>query len=209
MLIILALLIPLLTTVLAASFRWRPWIGWTTAGSSAAVLGVGIALCVRTTTHAPLTALDGALRADSLSSFMVVVIGTVSLLATLFTPRTLRQEIESGVTTPRYARHYVVLMEVFITCMLVAVLDREPRSAVGVDRSDDDRHDVPGQPPPHRRGLRGFVEVRDPLLDRHRPRVPRHRAGLLRRAARRGHPPRAPRSTGRRSWPSRITWIRT
>jgi hydrogenase-4 component F len=122
MLIILALLIPLLTTVLAASFRWRPWIGWTTAGSSAAVLGVGIALCVRTTTHVPLTALDGALRADSLSSFMVVVIGTVSLLATLFTPRTLRQEIESGVTTPRYARHYVVLMEVFITCMLLAVL---------------------------------------------------------------------------------------
>jgi len=91
MLCVLVLLIPLLTTVLAASFAWRPWVGWTTAVSSAAVLGLGIALSVRTTSHAPLVALHGALRADALSSFMVVVIGTVSLLATLFTPRTMRQ----------------------------------------------------------------------------------------------------------------------
>jgi hydrogenase-4 component F len=122
MLVILVLLIPLATTLLAASFAWRPWIGWTSAASSAGVLGLGIALCVKTSGHAAVLAVHGALRADSLSSFMVVVIGTVSLLATLFTPRTLRQEIESGVTNARYARHYVVLMEIFITCMLLAVL---------------------------------------------------------------------------------------
>jgi hydrogenase-4 component F len=121
MLILWVLFVPLATTILAASVSWRPWIGWATAASSAAVLGLGIALSVATMTT-PELALHGSLRADSLSAFMVVVIGTVSLLATLFTPRTMRQEMESGITTSRYARHYVVLMQVFITCMLLAVL---------------------------------------------------------------------------------------
>jgi len=122
MLILIILGIALLTTLLAASCAWHPWVGWASAVASASVLGFGIALCVTTTTNAPVTALGGALRADSLSAFMVLVIGTVSLLATLFTPRTMQQEIESGATTTRYAKRYVVLMQVFITCMLLAVL---------------------------------------------------------------------------------------
>ena len=115
------LLVPLATTILAAAVSWRPWIGWATAGSSATVLALGTWLCVDSM-RGPQWALDHSLRADSLSAFMVVVIGAVSLLATLFTPRTMRHEIESGITTARYARHYVVLMQVFITCMLLAVL---------------------------------------------------------------------------------------
>ena len=121
MLIVAILAVPLAMTLVAAAFAWRAWIGWASAASSATFLGLGIWLSVRTLS-APQWALHHSLRADSLSAFMVVVIGTVSLLATLFTPRTMRQEISSGVTTARYARHYVVLMQVFITCMLVAVL---------------------------------------------------------------------------------------
>jgi hydrogenase-4 component F len=121
MLIVAILAIPLAMTIVAASFAWRPWIGWASASSCAAFLGLGIWLSV-TTLSAPQWALHHSFRADSLSAFMVVVIGTVSLLATLFTPRTMGQEIASGVTTARYARHYVVLMQVFITCMLTAVL---------------------------------------------------------------------------------------
>ncbi len=121
MLILAILAVSLAMTILAAARPWRPWIGWTSAASSAAIVALGIALSA-TTLSAPQWALRHSLRADSLSAFMVVVIGTVSLLATLFTPRTMHQEISTGVTTPRYARHYVVLMQVFITCMLVAVL---------------------------------------------------------------------------------------
>ncbi len=121
MLIIAILAIPLTMALVAASFAWRPWVGWASAASSAAFLGLGIWLSVATLTT-PQWALHHSLRADSLSAFMVVVIGTVSLLATLFTPRTMRQEISSGITTVRYARHYVVLMQVFVTCMLGAVL---------------------------------------------------------------------------------------
>ncbi len=121
MLIIAILAIPLAMAVVAATFAWRPWVGWASAASSAAFLGLGVWLSEATLTT-PQWALHHSFRADSLSAFMVVVIGTVSLLATLFTPRTMRQEITSGVTTARYARHYVVLMQVFITCMLSAVL---------------------------------------------------------------------------------------
>lgn len=121
MLIIAILVVPLMMTLVAASFSWRPWVGWASAASSAACLGLGIGLCT-TTMSAPQWALRHSLRADSLSAFMVVVIGSVSLLATLFTPRTMRQELATGVTTARYARHYVVLMQVFVTCMLLAVL---------------------------------------------------------------------------------------
>ncbi|MDH2902690.1 MAG: proton-conducting transporter membrane subunit [Actinomycetota bacterium] len=121
MLIIAILLIPLIMTVVAASVPWRPWVGWATAASSGAFLALGVALSVATMS-APQWALHHSFRADSLSAFMVIVIGAVSLLATSFTSRTMRQEMESGATTARYARHYAVLMQVFITCMLSAVL---------------------------------------------------------------------------------------
>ena len=121
MLIIAILAIPSAMAVVASCVSWRPWVGWASAGSSGIFLGLGIWLSVETLSGAQ-WALHHSFRADSLSAFMVVVIGTVSLLATIFTPRTMRQELDSRITTPRYARHYVVLMQVFITCMLAAVL---------------------------------------------------------------------------------------
>lgn len=121
MLIVAILTTSLLMTVTAASFTWRRWIGAAAASSNAVILALGIWLSAATLSR-PEWALHRSLRADSLSGFMVVVIGAVSLLATAFTSRILRQELASGETTGRYARHYVVLIQVFITCMLVAVL---------------------------------------------------------------------------------------
>ena len=122
MLMLIALVLSLLAGVLALCVTFRPWIGWVSAISAAGVLGLGIALCVATSSHHTLSALHGTLRADSLSSFMVVVIGTVSLLATLQTPRVMGREIAEGTTTARRASTYVALMQAFITCMLTAVL---------------------------------------------------------------------------------------
>ena len=122
MLLVLVLLVPFLVGVLAAASPWRPWVGWCMAASSTSVLAIGITLCFTTASQPAAVALHGFLRADSLSSFMVVVIGALSLLATFQVPRTMRQELESGDTTARLASRYAMLMQAFITCMLVAVL---------------------------------------------------------------------------------------
>ena len=118
---VLAILCVSVASTLVAASPWRPWTARASVVASALILGLGVQLCV-STMSAPQWALHHSLRADSLSAFMVVVIGAVSLLATAFTSRTMAQELTTGITTVRYARHYVVLMQVFITCMLVAVL---------------------------------------------------------------------------------------
>ncbi len=121
MLSTLVLVLPFLTGVLALVAPWSPWTGRAMSGSALGVLGMGIALSVHTSSHHALTGLHGALRADALSSFMVVVIGVVSLLAAVQTTRAMSHEIESG-TTVRHARYYAVLFQIFVTCMLAAVL---------------------------------------------------------------------------------------
>ncbi|MHB1208796.1 MAG: proton-conducting transporter transmembrane domain-containing protein [Acidimicrobiales bacterium] len=121
MLLTLILLLPFSTGALALFLPWSRWTGRVMSFSALVVLAMGIALSVRTSSHAALTSLHGALRADALSSFMVVVIGAVSLLAALQTTRSMSHEIESG-TTIQHARYYAVLFQVFVTCMLAAVL---------------------------------------------------------------------------------------
>ncbi|MGA7835320.1 MAG: proton-conducting transporter membrane subunit [Acidimicrobiales bacterium] len=122
MLILATLAVPLLAGLFALVVSWRAAVGWLSAGSAIAVLALGIGLCVETESHHAVNALGGTLRADSLSSFMVIVIGAVASLATLQTPRVMERQIGEGTTSRRHASSYVVLMQVFITCMLLAVL---------------------------------------------------------------------------------------
>lgn len=117
MLVLGVLVLPLVVGLVAIAVPWRAWVGWMSATSSAGVLALGIALCVKTTAGTADTALHGTYRADALSAFMVVIIGTVSLLATLQTSRVMVHE-----SSPRHASTYVALMQAFITCMLSAVL---------------------------------------------------------------------------------------
>ena len=121
MLILFVLAVPFTVGLIALATPWRAWVGWLSAVSNAVVLVLGVALCSHAV-HRPSLALGGALRADALSSFMVVVIGTVAVLATLQTPRVMAQELAAHATTPRHANYYVALMHAFITCMLLAVV---------------------------------------------------------------------------------------
>jgi len=122
MLCYLVLSVPLATGALGALVPWRRWVGWATTLSNAAVLVLGIALCAETDGRHALGALDGALRADALSAFMVVVIGAISLLAAAQAIRYLSHEIDRGQSSPRHASLYTMLIQVFVTCMLAAVL---------------------------------------------------------------------------------------
>ena len=116
------LAVPLAAGVLAAALPWRRAVGWTMALADAVVLGLGIALAAQASRHHVASGLDGALRADALSAFMVVVIGVISLLASIQSIRYLEAEIARGEHGARHASLYSFLVQAFITSMLAAVL---------------------------------------------------------------------------------------
>ena len=123
MLIYAILAVPVLAGLAAAALRRRwSWAGWTAAAANGAVLILGVALAVQATRHQPPTAAGGVLRADALSAFMVVVIGAIAVLASCQSVRYLSAETERSAATARHAALYLVLVQAFVSCMLLAVL---------------------------------------------------------------------------------------
>ncbi len=116
------LAVPLAAAAFAGMVPWRRSVGWVTVLANGAVLGIGTVLAIETNHHRPVEALNGALRADALSAFMVVVIGTIALLAAIQAVRYLDVEIARGRSSARHASLYCVLVQLFVTCMLAAVL---------------------------------------------------------------------------------------
>jgi hydrogenase-4 component F len=121
MLVILALGAPLATGIVAAA-PWSRWIGWLCTAALAVVFACGVALGVRVVDGPAITVGSGFFRADALSAFMVIVIGLIGFLATWQSVRYLRLEIDAGRCTRRHASLYGVLVQGFITAMLLAVL---------------------------------------------------------------------------------------
>ncbi len=122
MLLLAVLAVPLAAGALAGALPWRRAIGWAMVLANAAVLALGIALAVQADRRQVATGLDGALRADALSAFMVVVIGAISLLASIQSVRYLAVEIARGEHGARHASLFSLLVQVFVACMLAAVL---------------------------------------------------------------------------------------
>jgi len=122
MLLLAIVCVPLATGVLAGVFAWRCAVGWATVLAKTAVVGLGVTLAVDTDSNHVVSGLDGALRADALSAYMVVVIGIVSLLASIQSVRYLQADVALGEHSVRHASLYSVLVEVFVACMLAAVL---------------------------------------------------------------------------------------
>ncbi len=114
-------LLPLLAGCLYAVLGWRPATAWLGAVAAAGSLAASIALAA-VTAEGPRQALGGLLRADSLSAFMLIVIGAVSLLAMLASPAHLAAESAIGHAGPRAARRYGVFTQGFIAAMALAVL---------------------------------------------------------------------------------------
>ena len=122
MLTILLLAVPLATGLVAATQSWRRWVGWLCTASLGCVLILGVVLATQVVHGRAVSAFSGILRADALSAFMVIVIGAIGLLATTQSVRYLDAEIVSGRATARHATLYAVLVQGFITAMLLAVL---------------------------------------------------------------------------------------
>jgi hydrogenase-4 component F len=99
---------------------WRPATAWLAPACAALTLAAGITLAIAQ--QKPRTGLDGLLRADPLSEFMLILIGAVGLLATAATPAWLRGEITAGRASPRAAARHSLLVQLFLAAMAVAAL---------------------------------------------------------------------------------------
>lgn len=121
MTVALIVALPLLAALLSALIGWRRWMPWVGVGADALVLVAGFVVALHDVHHvAPSWGLAN-LRVDSLSAFMVIVIGTVSVFAAWGSVRYLRDELDVGASTARRAVQYSVLIQVFVAMMLLAV----------------------------------------------------------------------------------------
>ena len=113
-------LAPLVAGLVAVATPWRPAVAWLGATSSAVVLVLGVAFAVHVEHSGPVG--TGVLRVDALAAFLVIVIGTVSLLATVRSVSYLTDEVANGHSTLRHAALYSTLVQGFIAAMLLAVV---------------------------------------------------------------------------------------
>ena len=107
----------------AGFVAWRNQAaGWIAVAVNGVALALGVWVAIRAVGNAPLSGAEGLLRADALSAFMVVAIGTIALLASWIGVRTMAVEVAGGRCTPRRATTYGVLVQAFVAAMLLAVL---------------------------------------------------------------------------------------
>ena len=112
--------VPLCGAVCYLLAGWRPVTAWLAPAVAALILAAAITLAVAQ--PGPRAALDGLVRTDPLSEFMLIVIGAVGLLATAATPAWLRGEIAAGRASTRTAARHSLLVQLFLAAMAVAVL---------------------------------------------------------------------------------------
>jgi hydrogenase-4 component F len=118
--------LPVLCAVLYGLVGWRRLTAWVAAGVAGAVLAGGIALAAVVSAEGPYTALNGGLRVDAVSAFLLIVIGTGGLLATGASPAFLRAEIRAGqageALAARVAGRHSLLVQAFLAATALAVL---------------------------------------------------------------------------------------
>ena len=119
--LLLPVLAPGCAAVIVAAAGWNRTTSVVTVLASVAVLVCGSMLRARSAHH-PWFAAGHWLRADALTAIMVLVIGSVATLSTWASIGYLETELTRGETTPRGARLYGVLVNIFIACMALAVV---------------------------------------------------------------------------------------
>lgn len=121
LILILPVLAPALVALAAVVLGWRPSVAWAGVAASGVVLAVGVATAAATV-DGDVLELVGTLRADALTAVMLILIGAVSLIATWVGVGYVERELATGATTPRGARRYHLLVQLFVATMAGAVL---------------------------------------------------------------------------------------
>ncbi|MEP6560495.1 MAG: proton-conducting transporter membrane subunit [Nakamurella sp.] len=114
--------VPLIAALAFALLGWRPATVWVGAISAVAMLAAAIGTAVEVHSAGPHSAVAGLLRVDALSAFMLIVIGTVAVVATVSAPAYLRAEVAAGRTEERVCTQHSVLAQSFLALMALAVL---------------------------------------------------------------------------------------
>src|SRR5262245_55816790 len=89
-------LLPVFGAVLYGLLGWRRETEWLAAVCASGLLVCGVGLAIVVNARGPYIAVAGLVRADALTAFMIIVIGTVGLLATAASPAFLAAEIHNG-----------------------------------------------------------------------------------------------------------------
>lgn len=110
---------PFLAAVLATALPWRA-VAWTGV-TAAAVTFAGAILLATRTSHGGVLAW-GLLRADALTAYLLIAVGTVATIACWTSVHFLRHETSAAITSPAAARRYLILVQLFLACMSLAVL---------------------------------------------------------------------------------------
>jgi hydrogenase-4 component F len=112
--------LPVATAGLHAAAGWRR-TAYAGVIAAAGILAAGIGLAAATR-HGPVAGYHGLLYADTLTAYMLIVIGAVALIATGSAPAYLRAETATGHATTATATRYGVLVQAFLSTMCLAVL---------------------------------------------------------------------------------------
>ena len=120
--LLLLLILPLAAAAVVATFGWTRVTSWCCVADAAAIGGGAVWLALRVANGATLHAPHGVLRADALSGFMVLLVATLTLLATSSAVGYVRAELDHDHTNPAAARWFGALMMVFVATMLFALL---------------------------------------------------------------------------------------
>jgi hydrogenase-4 component F len=122
MLVLLVLVAPIVPAAATAGFGWRRSVTWIHVGSFVVLLGAAVWLAVRVLADTTVSFADGALRADALAAFMVLVVAGVALLAVCSAIGFIDTELAEGQTSAAGARSFGVLLPLFVATMLLALL---------------------------------------------------------------------------------------
>ena len=147
MVLVTILVLPLFGGAAIAAVPGRRSTAWVAVATNGAALVLGILTAVRVVRDGPLVGAWGALRADALSVFMVIVIGAISLMASWVGIRTMaREQAEEhgqpgAVVALRRARPGLRGLHA------PRRAGGERRRALGGRRGHDDRHRLPGRAP--------------------------------------------------------------
>ena len=113
---------PLVAAGLAAAWGWRRPVAWSACASAVIIVVAGVGLGARALVVQAITGAAEQLRADALTAFMLVIVGSVAAVATWAGVDYLNGELDDGHTTPAAARQYAILVPLFLTAMVSAVL---------------------------------------------------------------------------------------
>lgn len=113
---------PLLAGVFAAARRGPSrTVGWVTVAAAVAILAGGVVAAVLTVDGDSLRAFS-VLRVDALSAVMLIVIGSVAVIATWASVSFVAGEVASGEIAGSDLRRYGTLVPAFLAAMVLAVL---------------------------------------------------------------------------------------